>query len=139
MTGEPQLEATMLLCDAAQSIGGKLYVLGGGWSLLKGTGQPLSMALAVKLAVPWSLANERHQIEAELVTADGAAVEHQGDPVRAQGEIEVGRPAGLKQGTTLDAAFVLTFQGLALAPGGYVWVLRTGDAVLARAPFQVLA
>lgn len=129
----------MLLCDAAQSVGGKLYVLGGGWSLLKRTGQPQSMALAVKVSVPWSLANERHPIEAELATADGATVSRQGAEVRAQADIEVGRPAGLKPGTSLDAAFVLTFQGLALDPGGYVWVLRTGDTVLARSPFQVVA
>lgn len=139
MNGEPQIEATMLLCDSAQSVGGKLFVLGGGWSLLKKTGQPMTMALAVKLEIPWSQANERHRIEAELMTADGTTVTHEGSDVRAEGEIEVGRPPGLKQGTSLDAAFVLNFQGLSLDPGGYVWVLRAGDSVLARSPFQVVA
>ncbi len=128
----------MLLCDSAQSVGGKLFILGGGWSLLKTTGQPMTMALAVKLAIPWSQANERHRIEAELMTADGTTVTHEGNEVRAEGEIEVGRPPGLKQGTPLDAAFVLSFQGLALDPGGYVWVLRAGKEELARAPFQVV-
>lgn len=129
----------MLLCDSAQSVGGKLFVLGGGWSLLKKTDQPMSMALAVKLAIPWSRSNERHRIHAQLESDQGSVVQHEGEDVRAEGEIEVGRPPGLKPGTPLDAAFVLTFQGLALAPGGYVWVLRAdGDVLLARAPFQVI-
>lgn len=138
MNGEPRVEATMLLCDAAQSIGGKLFILGGGWSILKSTGQPMTMALAVKLAIPWSQANERHLIEAELVTTDGLTVVHEGNEVRTSGEVEVGRPPGLKQGTPLDAAFVLNLQGLELEPGSYVWNLRTGEATLARCPFQVL-
>lgn len=129
----------MLLCDSAQSIGGKLFILGGGWSMIKKTDQPMTMALAVKLSIPWSQANERHRIEARLMTSDGGEVENEGNGVRADGEIEVGRPPGLKQGTPLDAAFVLTFQGLSLDPGGFVWELRTReDAVLARAPFQVI-
>lgn len=129
----------MLLCDSAQSVGGKLFILGGGWSLLKKTDQPMSMALAVKLAIPWSRSNERHRIHAQLESDQGAVVQHEGEDVRAEGEIEVGRPPGLKPGTPLDAAFVLTFQGLALEPGGYVWILRAGDDVLlARAPFQVI-
>lgn len=138
MNGEPRMEATMLLCDSAQSIGGKLFILGGGWSILKRTGQPMAMALAVKLEIPWSQSNERHVIEAELLTSDGQTVTHEGNDVRSSGEIEVGRPPGLKQGTPLDAAFVLTLQGLDLDPGSYVWVLRAHDAVLARCPFQVV-
>ena len=138
MNGEPRIEATMLLCDSAQSIGGKLFILGGGWSILKRTGQPMTMALAVKLEIPWSQSNERHVIEAVLLTSDGDAVIHEGNDVRSSGEIEVGRPPGLKQGTPLDAAFVLTLQGLDLEPGSYVWVLRAHDAVLARCPFQVV-
>ena len=129
----------MLLCDSAQSVGGKLFILGGGWSLIKKTEQPMSMALAVKLGIPWSRSNERHRIHAQLESDQGSVVQHEGEDVRAEGEIEVGRPPGLKPGTPLDAAFVLSFQGLALEPGGYVWVLRAGsDALLARAPFQVI-
>lgn len=139
MNGEPRIEATMLLCDSAQSIAGKLFILGGGWSILKKTEQPITMALAVRLAIPWSQANEKHVIAAELVTSDGQTVVHEGNEVRTSGEIEVGRPPGVKQGTPLDAAFVLTLQGLSLEPGSYVWMLRAGEAVLARCPFQVVA
>ena len=140
MSSATDVEATMLLCDSAQSVGGKLFILGGGWSIIKKTDQAMSMALAVKLAVPWSRSNERHRIEAVLQSDQGAAVMHEGQEVRTEGEIEVGRPPGLTPGTPLDAAFVLTFQGLTLESGGYVWLLRSGDdVVLARAPFRVVS
>lgn len=136
-TSATDIEATMLLCDSAQSIGGKLYILGGGWSILRMIEPRAGMALAVKLAIPWSRANERLPIEAVLITDQGEGVEQDGQPVRAEGELEVGRPPGLRPGTPLDATFALNFQGLELAAGGYVWELRVMGAMAARIPFQV--
>ena len=142
MSSPTDLKATMLLCDSAQSIGGKLFILGGGWSLLRKTGNLMTMALAVKLSIPWSRANVLHDLEARLVTDAGDDVLQDGQPVRAEGAIEVGRPAGLREGTPLDAAFVLTFQNLSLDAGGYVWELRerrsSDHLVLAREQFQVV-
>jgi hypothetical protein len=131
------IEATMVLCDSAQAVGGKLYILGGGWSILTMREPTANMSLAVKLAIPWSRANERLAVAALLITDQGDQVEFEGEPVRAEGEIEAGRPPGLRHGTPLDAAFVLNFQGLPLAAGGYVWELRVNDTMVARAPFQV--
>jgi hypothetical protein len=132
------VEAIMLLCDAAQSVGGKLYILGGGWSQVPAqaltSGQP--MALAISLAVPWDQANEKFEIVARLTNEDGEPVE--GAP-EARGQLEVGRPPGLKRGTPLDSTLALNFTGLSLAPGGYVWELRVNDEVKARTPFRVLA
>jgi hypothetical protein len=133
------IEATMLLCDDAQAVGGKLYMLGGGWSMLTKVQPTANMALAVKLSVPWSRANERVHIEATLITDQGETVTQQNDqPVRTEGDLEVGRPPGLRHGTPLDATFVLNFQGLDLEAGGYVWELKVGGALAARVPFQVI-
>jgi hypothetical protein len=133
------IEATMLLCDAAQSVAGKLYVLGGGWSQIgppvPGTG--FNMALAIKLDIPWDRANQQFRMRAALVTDDGEDVDLGGGPVAAEGELEVGRPPGLRPGTPLDSTLALNFAGLALAPGGYVWQLEVDGHVLARAPFRV--
>jgi hypothetical protein len=133
----------MLLCDDAQAVGGKLYVLGGGWSVFNREVTPRArMSLAVKLAVPWSRATEQIQIEAHLRTDQGEPVQQQTEQgaqaVRAEGQMEVGRPPGLRHGTPLDAVFVLNFDGLDLTPGGYVWELRLGGELAARAPFQVI-
>ena len=89
------MRVTMLLADAAQEVNGKLYVLGGGWSV---TGPDLPpMAIAIKLDVPWSAANAQHAFALELVDEDGRAVPagDSGGGVRAEGSFEVGRPAGL--------------------------------------------
>ena len=45
-------QVTMLLCDAAQQQGGKLYILGGGWTTINFQQVPFNMALAIKLAIP---------------------------------------------------------------------------------------
>lgn len=99
----------MLLADAAQESGGKLYVLGGGWSIVKRSG-PMSMALAIKIEVPWADANARHEIVAELLNEDGAQAVSNGRPVRMEGALEVGRPAGIPAGTALDAPLALTLR-----------------------------
>jgi len=134
-----EIEATMLLCDSAQAAGGKLYILGGGWTML-GKVQPRArMSLAVKLSVPWSRANERIHVEAVLITDQGADVTVGEDtPIRADADLELGRPAGLRAGTPLDATFVMDFDGLELDVGGYVWELKVNDRPAARTPFQVV-
>jgi hypothetical protein len=129
----------MLLCDYAQAVGGKLYIVGGGWSILTKIQPRANMSLAVKLAVPWSRANERIHIEAALMTDQGEEVMQEGDQtVSAEGDLELGRPPGLRPGTPLDATFVLNFEGLELDVGGYVWELRLGGEKAARIPFQVI-
>jgi hypothetical protein len=131
------MEVTMLLCDAAQAAGGKLYVLGGGWTHVYSPNNPVPMALAVLIAVSWNRANERHTVEAILVTADGATVEFDGNQIMASGEFEVGRPAGIRAGTQLNTALAFNFGGLALDVGDYVWELRINGGLEARAPFRV--
>ncbi len=50
VTSSP-VKVTMLLCDAAQVSDGKLYILGGGWSM---TGpDPVPSAVALKIDVYW--------------------------------------------------------------------------------------
>src|SRR5688572_20974936 len=100
------MKVTMLLADAAQAVGGKLYVLGGGWSM---TGpEPTPSAIAIKLEVPWDLANRPHELSLALLDDDGQPVVVGDKPLQIQGRFEVGRPAGLPAGTPLDAVLALT-------------------------------
>ncbi|HUZ29061.1 MAG TPA: hypothetical protein VMU90_07455 [Solirubrobacteraceae bacterium] len=132
------MRATMLLCDAAQETGGKLYIIGAGWSALLEPDTPTTQALAVVLHIEWTEANSRHPIEIELHTDDGEVWEPaEGQPLRMTTEVEVGRPPGVKPGTELNAPLAATFNGLVLPSGGYVWILRTGETLLARWPFSV--
>jgi hypothetical protein len=136
-----QIQVTMLLCDAAESVGSKLYILGGGWSIIRTPNTPINMALAVKLSVPWDQANRPIPVKATLYDEDRHDVIKIGDnelPVEAEGTIETGRPPGLRAGTSLDVPFTLPFPNIALDSGGYDWVLEVDGEIRANAPFRVL-
>jgi Family of unknown function (DUF6941) len=131
------VRVTFMLCDAAQEMGGKLYILGGGWSMLHTPNQPFSMALAIQVAIPWDQTNRPIEINAKLFSEDGEAVEIEGNPIEARAQAEVGRPPGLKPGTDLDLALAPSFAGLVLPPGGFRWELFVDDEQVAVAPFRI--
>ena len=103
---------------------GKLYILGGGWSV---TGpQPVPMAIALKIDVPWDQANTRHRWRLELVDADGQPFQlpEEGGAVEIEQEFEIGRPPGIKPGTALDFVVALNVPPLPLEPNAqYAWRL----------------
>ena len=123
--GSTIVKVTMLLSDAAQTAGGKLYVLGGGWSVCPSPTPP--MALAIKIDVPWDEANRRHACRIELVDADDqpvmAPMDDGEQPVVIMADFEVGRPAGVRPGTDIDLTLAINIgAGLPLAHAEtYVW------------------
>ena len=129
---------TVLLCDSAQVAEGKLYVLGGGWSVC-GPG-PFVHGLALKLDVPWNEANRRHKAVATLHDEDSRPVAI-GEPpreVRFESAFEVGRPPGHPPGTPLDLPLAINMGPLELPPGrGYFWSIRIEDTEIGRASFRV--
>jgi len=129
----------MMLADAAQEVNGKLYVLGGGWSVT-GPGVP-PMALALKLDVPWSAANQQHEFLLVLVDADGHPVRVGADDtdVRVGGTFEVGRPTGVPAGTDIDVPLAVAIGPLPLVAGRYAWQLWIDGETAEdwQRPFQV--
>lgn len=120
----PRMRVTILLADSAQAVAGKLYILGGGWSVT-GPG-PVPSALAIKIEVPWDRANQRHDLQIALLDVDGQPVKvptPAGDlPLELKSQFEVGRPAGVLPGTPLDVALAVNLGPLPLRPGQrYVW------------------
>jgi len=89
----------LLVADGAQVVGGKLYLLGGGWDRLavpQIPGRPATpFAVAVGVNVPWSLTNRKMSFSIDVHDADGG---HVGQLVG--GEFEVGRPPGLRSGAS---------------------------------------
>jgi hypothetical protein len=127
----------MLLCDAAQAVAGKLYILGGGWThIIQGT--PTPMGLAVRILVPWDQANQPFAVRIQLMTADGAPVDVGQGLVEAVARLEVGRPPGLRRGAPLVSVLALNIGAMELPVGGYVWELKIDDVEHAREPFEVL-
>ncbi|ADP78982.1 hypothetical protein FraEuI1c_0908 [Pseudofrankia inefficax] len=64
------VKLTMILCDAAQVAGGKLYILGGGWNLIGPS--PAPSALGILIALPWDRANAPCTLRLKLHDQDGA-------------------------------------------------------------------
>ena len=62
----------MMLADGAQAVGGKLYILGGGFDRINMPTIPFthSFALAILIEVPWNATNQPCQIVVELLNAD---------------------------------------------------------------------
>ena len=125
----------MLLCDAAESVGGKLFILGAGWSQTPAH-DPTNMALAVKLSIASDRPNRPVDVRAFLVDETGGVVFQGGMPVALGGEVDVGRPYGLDPRFPLDLSFVLNFPGLVLSPGNYVWQLEIDGEIRSRIPMQ---
>lgn len=132
------MDATLVLCDHAEAVNGKLYINGGGWNLLFAPDVPVNFTLAVLVEVPWDQTNVRHTLVAELLTADGDPVKIEDNAIRLEGGFEIGRPPGLKAGMTLNAPMALAIQGIALAAGGYEWRLFVDAEQVARKPFRVM-
>ncbi|MGH3022315.1 MAG: DUF6941 family protein [Gaiellaceae bacterium] len=126
------MKVTMLLADYAKVSDGKLDVLGGGWSV---TGPKVgAAAIALLIQVPWDQANTKHTLRIELLDADGQLLTgenpegQEGPTGLIEGGFEVGRPAGLKPGTPIDAPLAIPIPPLNIPPGGrYEWRLHIDD------------
>jgi hypothetical protein len=114
------MKVTLLLADYAKVAEGKLDVLGAGWSMMR-AGGPFGFFVAALFQVPWDQTNTKHAFRLELLDADGrpVATADRSQTIRIDGEFEVGRPAGLKPGTPVDAPLVVPFGPLELDSGRY--------------------
>jgi len=132
------MRGSLILCDyAAQDIpGGKLHLIGAGWSVTAPL--PGQRAVAVFIKVGWTEANQPHKFSVRLVDADGQLVTAEApagpQPIEFTGDLEVGRPAGIPEGSEIDAQFGINLTQLPLVPGQrYTWKLEIdGDHVAAE-------
>jgi hypothetical protein len=82
---------------------------------------PFGFFVAALFQIPWDQTNTKHRFRLELLDADGHGVPTpKGEPIRAEGEFEAGRPAGLRPGTPVDAPLVVPFGPLVVE----AWTLR---------------
>jgi hypothetical protein len=116
----------MLLCDSAQVAEQKLYVLGGGISIIGP--DPVFTALAIKIEVPWNQTDVSHHWVLFLEDADGRPVMVDTTdgkaPLELRGEFVAPRPDIVPEGTPADAAMAFGFGPFPLEPGNrYIWRL----------------
>jgi len=120
------MKVTMILSDFAQVVNGKLYIMGGGWSIIGP--EPCPTAIAIKIEVPWSQTNQKHNLKVELLDSAYHPVlvstQVGNSPLKISADYEVGRPAGLIQGTSLDVPIAFNIAPMPLEPGKrYIWKL----------------
>lgn len=131
----------MLLCDAAQVMGDKLYILGGAWThLWIQPGTATGISLAIDLIVPWNRGNQRLNMSLDLLTEDGGEVLSPGDPpepVRIEGQVIAGRGPLAREGADLHVPMAIPLGPAAFEPGGYYALLSINGDEVGRAPFQV--
>lgn len=94
------------------------------------------------IKVGWNEANRPVDFVLRLTDGDGAVVHVPGptgtQPLEIAGKLEVGRPAGLPEGSEIDASFVVPLQPLPLTPGQrYTWRLNFGDDEATSESFYV--
>lgn len=131
------MEAFALLCDFAEVINGKLYIMGGAWTQVTKV-TPLTFTLAAKIDVPYDRTNERLLVEARLVDPDGHIVRVGGMDVQMMATFEVGRPAGIKHGTPMPVPLAWKFVGLDLDFGSYEFRISVENETIATASFDVI-
>jgi hypothetical protein len=121
------MKATFLLADYAKVSDGKLDIMGAGWSVA-GPG-PVAFVVAGLVQIPWDQTNVAHTIRLELLDADGTPVPHplNEGPIFAEFQVEVGRPPGVKPGTSMEVPVAVPFGAFQLEPGGLYEVRATID------------
>ena len=128
------MRVTLLLCDSAQAVGDKLYILGAGWAF---TGPVIGpMALAILVSVPWTETNAPHNFRVEMVDVDGQPIRVDNDPVLIEGTLEVGRPPGHPAGTPINIPLAFNIPSLAL-PAGQRFVWRVSIDGTSREEWEV--
>ena len=88
----------LILADWAEVINGKIYVQGGGWTTINAH-EPLpvsrTIAIAVSPRVEWHETNVPHDLVIRILREEGQA-----ELARIDARFEVGRSAGLPQGSS---------------------------------------
>src|SRR5262249_56592956 len=86
----------LILADHSEAINGKIYVMGGGWNMLRFPQLPHDWAFALSfgLDVPWDETNRRYTLTMHVEDPDGELL---GDEFSM--EFEAGRPPGSNQGS----------------------------------------
>ncbi len=118
------MNVTMLLADSAQVADGKLYILGGGWSV---TGpEPVPSAVAIKVSVDWHEFNTAHHWELFLEDADGQLVHFEtpegSQSIEVRGDFSASAPDGVPVGTPVDVPVAVNFGPIPLQPGArFTW------------------
>ena len=135
MTSESISADFLILADAAQVQGEKLFMMGGGWSLVWAKEFPAQhqMAVAAGILIPWMETNAKHQFKVIVRNEAGAIFGE------IAGEFEQGRAPGLPAGTTQRVIVAINFTIRIEAVCEAVAELLLDGSLAKTVPFRIAA
>lgn len=117
--GVPTVEF-VTLANHVEAINGLLYLTGAGWTEIRPPVQPdgrvgiAHFGIGISVLVGWNDTNQRIPVEVTITHEDG------GEPLlRAEGQIEQGRPPGLPPGSDLRSVIAIGVDLQFPRAGGY--------------------
>ncbi len=115
-----------LLADAAQAVGGKIFILGGGWNVFRAANYPapIHFAVAIGLGFTSNEAGIKHPLN--VIIADEAGV-----PIipEMKGQVDTGQPApDVPKGASVKVPVAINMNMPLPHPGTYAIVVTAGSS-----------
>jgi hypothetical protein len=126
----------LLLADHSEAVNGKLYMVGGGWNVLRLPELPHDWGfhIALGLDVGWDETNTNHDLKVEIHDPDGAEL---GEGLAA--EFEAGRPPGMPAGQEQRLVMSIGTAATFTTAGPHAAVVHADGEEIGRARFYVAA
>ena len=124
-----------LLADAAQAVGGKIFVLGGGWNLFRSANFPAPVQLAVAIGLGFTSNEVGIKCPISVVIADDAGV-----PIipEVKGQVEAGQTApDMPQTASVKIPVAININLSLPHPGTYGIVVTAGSST-AQLSFEAI-
>ena len=105
----------LILADRAESIGGKLYMMGGVWDQIGviDFSKPVLFSIALGILIPWNATNIDHKLHVHLLDEDGNQL------FGVEGGFKTGRPPQLAPGSAQHSVLALNISPVLPATGTY--------------------
>jgi uncharacterized protein DUF6941 len=124
-----------LLADAAQAVGGKIFVLGGGWNLFRSPNFPAPVQLAVAIGLGFTSNEVGVKCPLSVVIADDSGV-----PIipEVKGQVETGQTApDMPRTATVKIPVAININLSLPHPGTYGIVVTAGSST-AQLSFEAI-
>lgn len=105
----------LILADRAESINGKLYLMGGVWDQIGviDFSKPIVFSIALGILIPWNATNLDHKLRVQVLDEDGNQL------FSVDGGFKVGRPPQLPQGASQHNVLAITVSAVLPKSGTY--------------------
>jgi hypothetical protein len=124
----------LLLADHSEAVNGKLYMVGGGWNVLRFPQLPREWGfhIALGIDVAWDETDARHNLLISLQDPDGVEL---GDSLSA--EFETGRPPGMPAGQSQRLVMSVGTRATFTTSGPHAAVVLADGEEIGRTRFYV--